>query len=99
LILSQTSAGKGLVYLISRSLFGAGGFCDLRIDGGDRPRFEVSTTRQNAPSDAGAAGELTPDEAGSVIALIDAKRRILADVDLEARVTALEASAKAEGGS
>jgi hypothetical protein len=46
-----------------------------------------------------AAGELTPDEAGSVIALIDAKRRILADVDLEARVTALEASAKAEGGS
>jgi Family of unknown function (DUF5681) len=41
-----------------------------------------------------AAGELTPDEAGSVIALIDAKRRILADVDLEARVTALEASAK-----
>jgi Family of unknown function (DUF5681) len=43
-----------------------------------------------------AAGELTPDEAGSVIALIDAKRRILADVDLEARVTALEASRRAD---
>jgi hypothetical protein len=41
-----------------------------------------------------AAGELTPDEAGSVIALVDAKRRILVDVDLEARVAALEAGAE-----
>jgi Family of unknown function (DUF5681) len=47
-----------------------------------------------------AAGELTPDEAASVIALIDAKRRILADVDLEVRISVLEASTKRrEGGS
>jgi hypothetical protein len=47
-----------------------------------------------------AAGELTPDEAGSVIALIDAKRRVLVDVDLEARVTALEVGGTSgEGGS
>jgi Family of unknown function (DUF5681) len=47
-----------------------------------------------------AGGQLTPDEAGSVIALIDAKRRVLVDVDLEARISALEASAKrGVGGS
>jgi hypothetical protein len=47
-----------------------------------------------------AAGELTPDEAGSVIALIDAKRRILVDVDLVARVAALECGGiRGEGGS
>jgi Family of unknown function (DUF5681) len=45
-----------------------------------------------------AAGELTPDEAGSVIALIDAKRRVLIDVDLEARVAALEANARHRQG-
>jgi Family of unknown function (DUF5681) len=47
-----------------------------------------------------AAGELTPDEAGSVIALIDAKRRVLVDVDLEVRIAALEAGGTSgEGGS
>jgi hypothetical protein len=45
-----------------------------------------------------AAGELTPDEAGSVIALIDAKRRVLVDVDLEARVAALEANVQHKQG-
>jgi Family of unknown function (DUF5681) len=47
-----------------------------------------------------AGGQLTPDEAGSVITLIDAKRRVLVDVDLETPIAALEASAKrGEGGS
>jgi hypothetical protein len=37
---------------------------------------------------------------GRVIALIDAKRRVLVDVDLEARVTALEVGGTSgEGGS
>ena len=45
-----------------------------------------------------AAGELTPDEAGSVIVLIDAKRRVLVDVDLEARVAALEANVQHKQG-
>jgi Family of unknown function (DUF5681) len=46
-----------------------------------------------------AAGEVTPDEATSIVGLIDAKRRVLVDVDLEARVTALEAGAqRGDGG-
>ena len=45
--------GEGLVYLISRPFFGAARLCGVCIGGGDRPCFEVSTTRQNAPSDAG----------------------------------------------
>jgi hypothetical protein len=52
-ILSQTSAWKGLAYLVSRSPSDAGRLCGLRIDSGDRARLEVSTARQNAPSDAG----------------------------------------------
>jgi len=45
--------GEGLVYLISRPFFGAARLCGVCIGGGDSPCFEVSTTRQNAPSDAG----------------------------------------------
>jgi hypothetical protein len=40
-----------------------------------------------------AAGQVTPDEAASIVGLIDAKRRILLDVDLEERITALEGRA------
>jgi hypothetical protein len=46
-----------------------------------------------------AAGEVTLDEAASIVCLIDAKRRILLDVDLEARVAALEASDQRGEGS
>jgi hypothetical protein len=46
-----------------------------------------------------AAGELMPDEAASVVGLIEAKRRILLDVDLEARVAALEADVRRGEGS
>ena len=43
-----------------------------------------------ATAAAMAAGELTPDEAGTVAGVLEAKRRAVETVDLERRITAIE---------
>jgi Family of unknown function (DUF5681) len=69
----------------------------------DLPAIETLADASAAVSKviaSAAAGEVTPDEAAAIIGLIDAKRRVMVDVDLEARIAALEASGKrGEGGS
>jgi len=42
--------------------------------------------------EAVAAGEVTPEEAGSIGALLEGKRRAIETADLEARIAALEAN-------
>jgi len=48
----------------------------------------------NSVVSAVAQGDLTPDEAGSVAALIEIQRRAVETVDLESRLSALEQKAK-----
>ena len=45
-------------------------------------------------AEAMAAGELTPDEAGAVSAVLESKRRAIETVELEARILALEQEQK-----
>lgn len=49
-----------------------------------------TVTASSALLDAVAAGEVTPDEAGRVMALLTAHRTLVEAGDLEARIAALE---------
>jgi hypothetical protein len=47
-----------------------------------------------AVADAVGAGEITPDEGQAVASILEAKRRAIETVDLEARLSALEQERK-----
>jgi hypothetical protein len=53
---------------------------------------EDTVAASSAVLDAVAAGEITPDEAGRVMALLTAHKAIVEAGDLEVRITALEAT-------
>lgn len=52
---------------------------------------EDTVSASSALLDAVAEGEVTPDEAGRVMALLSAHKTLVETCDLEARITALEA--------
>ena len=51
-------------------------------------------TAVGAIADAVGAGEITPDEGQAVASILEAKRRAIETVDLEARLSALEQERK-----